>query len=264
MKAKTTWLVAAFLVAFTARAADENAKVAESELPPAVQKALEPMRAHGPVKEITRRTIDGRIVYDIEIEKNNAPNPHVRIAQDGAVLRDPIPVTDIAGGGAVVAPEYADMGALTYHPPPRIEDLPPAVQQTVRREAGGRELADIDRETWGGQPAYEVEFKQPGLNARIYVAEDGALLRAERPRQGLKSLFLGTQLEDTPPAVQETIRRIAGDREILDIDRKLTSRQPVYRVEIRGPSGTQELQIGEDGKVLHDSRAGPSATGRRG
>lgn len=259
MKAKTTWLVAAFLAACLARAADE--RIAVSELPPPVQKALESWKAQGPVKEVTRRTVDGRTVYDVEIEKNNAPNPRLRLAQDGTLLRDPTTVTtDIASGGAfVVAPEYAEMSALTYNPPPRLEDLPPAVQQTVRREAAGRELADIDRETWGGQPAYEIEFKQSGLNTRIYVAEDGALLRDERPRRSLKSFFLGTQLEDTPAAVQETIRRIAGEREILDIDRKLTNRQPVYRVEIRGPSGTQELQIGEDGKVLFDSRA----TGQR-
>ena len=110
---------------------------------------------------------------------------------------------------------------------------------------------------------YEIEFKERGLNSRIYIGEDGKLVRGERrPGQALKSLFMGPQLDDTPAAVQGPIRRIAGDREIADIDRKVIGAQTVYRVEIKSRDGVQELRVAEDGKILHDSRVQPKQ--RRG
>src|SRR5688572_18171784 len=79
------FLIAAMLTAFSARGAEERVSV--NELPAPVQKTLEAWRAQGPVKEVVRRMVDGRMVYFIEIEKNNAPNAHLRIAGDGMLLR---------------------------------------------------------------------------------------------------------------------------------------------------------------------------------
>jgi hypothetical protein len=79
-------------------------------------------------------------------------------------------------------------------------------------------------------------------------------VRDEPSGRSLKSLFLGTQLEDTPAAVQETIRRVAGGRDVADIDQEGAKTAPIYRVEIRDTQGTRELRIAPDGKVLFDSR----------
>ena len=131
------------------------------------------------------------------------------------------------------------------------------MQATAKTEAKGREIVDIDRESWRGQSVYEIEFKERGLNSRVYIGDDGKVVRDERRGgQALRSFFLGTQLEDTPAAVQDTVRRIAGDREIADIDRKTVNGQTVYRVEIRSPQGVQEVRVGADGKVIYDSRTG--------
>jgi hypothetical protein len=81
--------------------------------------------------------------------------------------------------------------------------VPHAVQQTARSEAKGREIADIDHEMWNGRPVYEIEYKERGLNSRIYVADDGIVVRDERPARSLKSLYMGTQIENTPAAVQD-------------------------------------------------------------
>src|SRR5262245_55829943 len=58
----------------------------------------------------------------------------------------------------------------------RIEDLPAAVQKTVREQAGGQPIADIDRQDRTGQTVWEVEFEREGRNPRIHVASDGTLL----------------------------------------------------------------------------------------
>jgi uncharacterized membrane protein YkoI len=253
MNAKTTFTLVAILATFTANAAEE--RVDPRALPPAVQQAVERWREHGPVKQATRQVINGRNVYIIEIEKNNAPNPRLRIAEDGTVLRDPTPTVTPFGEVPIVTNEYGSVVAPAF-PKASLSDLPDAVQQTARTEARGREIADIDRETWQGRQVYEIEFKERGLNSRVYVGEDGKVVRDERrPSQTLRSLFMGTQLEETPAAVQATIRRAAGDREIADIDRKTGGGQTMYRVEIKNADGMQELRITEDGKILYDSRS---------
>lgn len=251
MNAKHTLFFVAAFAALPAQAAGE--RVALEQLPPPVRETLEVWRKGEPVKKIERRTENGRAFYLIEIDKNNAPNPHLRIAEDGTLVREPINAYVSSSDLPPVPSEYVD--ALPVSPPLRLSDLPAAVQRTAHGEARGREIVDIDRETLQGRLVYEIEFKERGPNSRVYVAEDGTVLRQDRRGDGLKSFFLGTQLEDTPPAVQETIRRLAGDREIADIDKKETTGTAVYRVEIRGPQGTQELRIAADGKVLYDSRA---------
>jgi uncharacterized membrane protein YkoI len=257
MNAKTKILFIAALAAFTAQAAEEReGRVDVGSLPPAVQRALEPWRTEGPLKEVTRQTIDGRTIYSIEIEKNNAPNPRVRVAEDGTLVNSPTPAVNAPGEGVPLATDEYGRSVTPTIPRIDLADLPAAVQQTARTEAAGREIADIDRETWRGRQVYEIEFKQRGLNSRIYVADDGTLVRDERrPGEAFRSVFMGTQLEDTPAPVQTAIRQAAGDREIADIDRETEGGRTVYRVEIRSGEGLQELRIAEDGKTLHDSRA---------
>lgn len=242
------WFVAA-IAALPTQAADE--RVSLDQLPAPVRQTLDASRQQDPVKEIKRRTVNGQTVYVIEIDRNNAPNPRLRIAEDGTIQQAPLTPYLSTSDMPVLAPEYP----LPALPRLQLSDLPSAVQQTAKSEANGREIADIDRETWNGRPVYEIEFKERGLNSRVYVADDGTVVRGERPGRSLKSLFLGTQLEDTPVAVQDAIRRLAGGREIADIDKEGTKTERIYRVEIRGPQGMQELRIAQDGKVLHDSRA---------
>lgn len=249
MNAKLSVLLLAALSALPARAADERVEV--RDLPAPVQKSLDRWRADGPVKQATRQQVDGRTVYTIDIEKNNAPNPRIRIAADGTIISDPV-ITTTMDGVPLLVDEYAGVVGSKAS----LSDLPADVQAAARSAAAGREIADIDRETWNGRTVYEIEFKERGLNSRIHLGEDGRIVRDERrPGEQVKSLFMGTQLEDTPAAVQETIRRVAGGREIADIDRKGAANAPVYRVEIKSGADVQELRIAEDGRILHDSRA---------
>jgi len=78
----------------------------------------------------------------------------------------------------------------------------------------------------------------------------------EKP-PGIKTLFLGTTFADLPTAVQEAIRREAGEMEILKIDRHRLAGEPrSYFVEIKGGDGAFQLRIAEDGRVLTDTRRG--------
>jgi uncharacterized membrane protein YkoI len=154
----------------------------------------------------------------------------------------------------VVRSQY-DVPATSAAPRLTLDQLPAPVQDTVRKQAGGKEIAKIERETWNGQPGYRVQFKESGRNSDVYVADDGSLLRPEEKPPGAKTLFMGTKFEDTPAAVQETLRREVGAGEITKIDREGRKGQRFYKVRVKDPHGAlYELQIGEDGKVVHDTR----------
>jgi uncharacterized membrane protein YkoI len=165
----------------------------------------------------------------------------------------------------------------------RLEDLPPAVQKTVREHSGGQQIADIDRESRTGRTVWEVEFDKAGQNTEIHVADDGTLMPegdrvagrttdnagrpvqpGERPsatgtaagtqtgRSGA-ALALGTQWEDLPKQIQDKATQFGGKEKIADIDREDWKGQTAYEVEFRRQGRNLEVHFAEDGTVLESN-----------
>jgi len=225
-------------------------KVRFDDLPDPVKETIKAQRGTAPVKDIERVQKDGRTLYEVEFSQPGT-NPKLCIAADGTVVPEP-------GLG-----ERADRAGedLKRTASVKLTDVPEPVRKTIQMEAKGREVADIDRETWNGRTVYEVEFAQTGRNAQIHVAEDGTIVKDERAGKELKELFMGTQVEDTPPPVQATIKREAGTREIADIDRETRTGRTLYEVEIKQPGRNFELHVAEDGSIVRDSRNVGTAPG---
>lgn len=227
-------------------------KLRLEDLPPAVRRTLEAQNKGDPVKEITRESAGDRAIYAIELERDNAVNPRLRIAEDGTI----IPPVVIAGDGLLFVP---DSGLAPVNPLPRLtlEQLPDKVQNTARREALDREIVDIHREEKDGRSVYEIEFRADGPNPKIEIGADGTLLRGEEESKGWRGLFTGMRLQDTPPAVQATVRREAGGRRVTDVDAERENEATLYRVEIDDPeTGRYRLEIDRDGRIVKDSRPG--------
>jgi uncharacterized membrane protein YkoI len=222
-----------------------------NQLPVAVRRTLDREARADPVKKITRQVVNGQRIYLVEMERDHAANPRLRIAETGELVPEPTRSPEIPGPALdpfLPAP-------VTYPPAVTLGDLPDAVQRTARAEARGREIGAIDRETWQGRTVYEIEFRSPGRNPQVHIAEDGSLVRGEAARRGLRDFFPGTQLADTPTAVQTTIRREAAGRPINDIDVERRTGEIIYEVEIVDPhSGAFQLHIGADGRILKDAR----------
>ena len=62
----------------------------------------------------------------------------------------------------------------------KMEDLPAAVQATLKQNAPSAQVDDIDKEMRTGRAVYEITFKDPGLNPKMHIAEDGTLLSDEQ------------------------------------------------------------------------------------
>jgi uncharacterized membrane protein YkoI len=256
MKAKFLLVASALGAATFVFGAD---RVDPSQLPPAVKQSLDTASAGDPVKQITMRTTDGRTVYDIELERKNAPNPQLRIAADGQVLADTtraIPAQDVLP----VSPD--GVPAAPFVPTVRLDELPAAAQAAVKKEAAGRPISKITRDTINGREAFAVELKESGRNPRVYIADDGTVLR---PTEKPPMLGVGTTFTDTPAQVQRAIRDALGTGgEIVKIDKDQRRGEPAtYKVEIKNANGTRHLRISEDGKVTEDTRAN-ERPGKRG
>jgi len=171
----------------------------------------------------------------------------------------------------------------------RLEELPQAVQKTIREQAGaGQKIADIDREDRTGRTVWEVEFEREGRNTEIHVGEDGTLVPEEnrlfgrstdpattRPGErtpaagtpagtqtgrSVIALAGGTRWEDLPKAVQDKASVYGGKEKVADIDREERNGKVAYEIEFRREGRNLEMLIGEDGNLLesNDPNAKPA------
>jgi uncharacterized membrane protein YkoI len=220
--------------------------------------------SHGyPVKQITTRTVDGRTVYDVELEKKFALNPRLEISEDGKVLNDTSVTTAVNTMGAPGTP-YAVDGAPAAMPTVRkltIADLPAPAQEALKKEAAGREFATIEREEWNGKRGFRVTFAESGRNPEVYVAEDGTLLKPEEKPPGAARFFVGSEFKDTPASVQETIRREVRDGQIVKIEKEKPHNKSVcYRVDLKDASGAYEIRVSESGELMGTTRGTPAVS----
>src|SRR5437016_693809 len=66
----------------------------------------------------------------------------------------------------------------------RFNELPPAVQKTVRAQAPNAEIADVSQKTENGTQVYQVEIRDQGSSStsKILVAADGTLVGSDLPK----------------------------------------------------------------------------------
>lgn len=141
--------------------------------------------------------------------------------------------------------------------------LPPAVQNTVRAEAGSEEIYDIVKDNSSGQTIYRIYFVNPGGYPTLYVARDGSVLNpdlsvavaAPAPEESaLSGSNLGTtvKLTDLPAAVLEVIHHQASRSEVATIDKSSWGNRTVYIVTFKDESHYPKLYVEADGTLLKE------------
>jgi uncharacterized membrane protein YkoI len=139
----------------------------------------------------------------------------------------------------------------------KFNELPAAVQKTVRAQAPNKEIVDVSKTTENGSPAYEVQFQGQGTNPKMLVAQDGTLLSSDFTKTpGVIQKFLtptgatGTPFSALPVAVQKTIQEQAPHGQITDISRQEDNGQMVYKVTVANQGTTSTFKVAQDGKLL--------------
>lgn len=167
----------------------------------------------------------------------------------------------------------------------RLEDLPQAVQKTIREHSGGAKIADIDRETRTGRVLWEVEFEKEGKNTEIHVAEDGTLVQdagivartttrvgesstavgtPAAGQSGRSAISIGTKWEDLPPAIQQKAMQFGGKEKVADIDRETEDGRVEYEIEFSREGRNLEIEFAEDGTITESSDPSVAPVGSSG
>ena len=57
-----------------------------------------------------------------------------------------------------------------------LDDLPPAVRETLKERVPHAEIATIEKTKRDGRTVYEFNFAEPDYTPKLYVRKDGAVL----------------------------------------------------------------------------------------
>jgi uncharacterized membrane protein YkoI len=142
----------------------------------------------------------------------------------------------------------------------KFNELPPAVQKTVRAQAPNSEITAVNKTTDNGMEVYEVKFKQPdGSTPKVMVSLDGRLLSSDFPKTAgaieralTPTGATGTKFSALPEAAQKTIKAKAPDAQIADISRHEENGRVFYTVEFTEKGKNPTMKVAEDGSLIQD------------
>ncbi len=169
--------------------------------------------------------------------------------------------------GALAAGMFATSGLAVAGDEVKIDQVPPAVRQTIERQKGAGTIDEIERETENGVVVYEVEIKRDGREHEFRVREDGTLMPERRRdrvegavRDVVSPLKTGLTLDQVPAAVRQTVQAQLQGGKVDEIERETENGRIFYEVEIERPDGTEiEIHVAEDGTLLpREGRTGPT------
>lgn len=136
-------------------------------------------------------------------------------------------------------------------------ELPPAVQKTVRAQAPDAELDRVVHDERDGMDQFTVELRREGRNAKVVVAADGRLISSDLAQTAgpIERLLTptgaaGTPFSALPLAAQKTIRSHAPDAQVAGITRDEENGRVIYKVEFVDEGKNPTLRVAEDGALV--------------
>jgi len=137
--------------------------------------------------------------------------------------------------------------------------LPPAVQHSIRAQAGGADIYDIVKLTPSGRVIYEIVFVESWRLPPLYVESDGSVLfpdfsvavQANHDMIGAVTggAVGGLRLSDLPINVANTIYQKAPTAEVDSIHKLVSGEAVYYEITFKGKH-TPKMLISDDGTLL--------------
>lgn len=128
--------------------------------------------------------------------------------------------------------------AIASERPVKMENLPAAVQKTVREQSRGAVLRGLSEEVEKGKTFYEAELKVAGHSKDVLIDAAGSIVETEEE----------VSLDSIPAAAQAAIRKQAGKGRILSVEAVSTGASPaVYEAKIKTAGRTSEVRVAPDG-----------------
>jgi len=124
-----------------------------------------------------------------------------------------------------------------------MENLPPAVQKTVREQSQGATLRGLSQEEENGKTFYEAELKVNGHNKDVLIDPTGAIVEVEEQ----------VTLESLPPAVKTALEKQAGKGKITFVESVTKGSSVVaYEAKIKTAGKTSEIKVSPQGAAVKE------------
>ena len=119
--------------------------------------------------------------------------------------------------------------------------LPPAVEQTVKRESAGATIKGFATEVERGQKLYEASLVVNGRTKDILIDRQGNIVEVEEQ----------VSIDSLPAAVQDALRKNAGRGTISVVESLTKNGQLVaYEAQVKHGKRRSEIQVGPNGEKL--------------
>src|ERR1043165_909974 len=144
-------------------------------------------------------------------------------------------------------------------PGAQFSGLPPAVQNTVRAQAGSAEIVALMKETNANLVVYKFHFRNSDVNPPLMVSSDGSVLNPDfsvavgAPTDtigvGTGAAVQGLKLSDLPQNVMKTIQERAPKAEVASIRKEARGDNFIYIISFKDETNP-ELRVNPDGSVF--------------
>ena len=121
-----------------------------------------------------------------------------------------------------------------------MNQLPAAVQQTIKERAQGGTIRGLSMEEEKGKKTYEAELTIGGRNTDISLDEQGKVIEAE----------LATTLDKIPAAARDAIQKQAGAGKITAVEEVTAGGKTLYEAEFDKGGKTSEVRVDADGHAV--------------
>jgi len=209
---------------------EDGVDVPLSDCPEAVRKTIREESRGGRVESVSKETEDGKATYWADAVIGGKAYG-IGVTEDGTLTEFSLRVDDHEIG---------------------LGDCPPAVQTTMRAEAGAAKIRDVRRELNLGVTVYATEYAVGGWKYRVMVAEDGTLTE--------KVLVIDEDpvaLAECPAPVQKTLTGESKGGTLKDVTRSSGIGRRVYLAAYEAGGAGYSLIVAEDGTLISKTRDDP-------
>jgi len=186
--------------------------VAFTDLPSAVQSAINTQVGQGKLEGIQKLFDDGEMTYQAGITAPGADERDYTFNEDGTLVSEEV----------------------------NLSELPPEIQTPINSLVGKGKLEGIDKTFGSDGITYEATMTTPaGQERNFTLAESGTLLSEE------------VSLAELPPAVQTTIKAQAAQGKLAGIDETFDGAGIAFEATVTAPNGQDHnVTVGPNGKLL--------------
>ena len=243
-------------------------KVRFEELPTGIKDKIRVQSGAAEIEDVDRQTKAGKTTYEVAFKKNGQ-HTEMHFDEKGDLLNS-------SGTPAL------ESRKLSY------QELPDAVRKVVDDRIQNGQVNDVDRQVKDGKITYEVGFKQNGQQQELVISQDGRIINdanvpasaigappatssgtvnsaAARGSLAQPVTLSATQkvkLNELPTPVQKAIVTAAKGARVEDIERGVWQGQNIYQAGFKDSGKHVEVQVRENGLILHDPRGVGSPAAR--